>query len=208
MILGAVKNGLEDVYEDARRDYMRRKAASTATTQATLSGAGTGALVGGVSKMLAGGRKPTDIALRALLGALAGGTMAGGSNKVGQEVLGPAEDDEPTPFTTRGAVGGLVGGGAIGAGLGALLGGGKLNGIGKALGGALKIAPDNLLMDQVKRLAAGGNVGKGAAMGGGLLGGVAAFQGADEGMQVDFLRNQALARRRARLQQFADEGIL
>lgn len=204
MFAEAVSSGVNDLYQQARQEYARKRQAQSALQQATLSGAGTGAVLGGMSKLLGGSRDWRAIALRSLLGAGAGAGIAGGSNAVGQELLGPADDSEPTPFTVRGALGGLVGGGLLGAGAGALLGAGKLGRLAAKL-------PDNLITEKLAALASrpGAESAKRAAMlGGAIGGGVSAYQGADEGMQVDFLRNQALARRRRVLDQLASEGAL
>lgn len=151
-----------------------------------LSGGISGGVLGGVGSLFGGGlQKPTDILRSALIGALGGASIAAGSGAVGGAVLGEPGEEEEGAHTTRGAVGGALGGGAIGALAGSTLG---ISKVANALRG--KLGTDNAISRSI-----GNWIGQGGAasarrgaMAGGLgLGAAAAYQGADEGMQMDFI---------------------
>lgn len=150
-------------------------------------------------------------------GATAGALSAplvGAGGAIGQGLMGEPDAEEistDSPWTKRAAIGGLLGGGAIGATLGGLQGAGKLRALSALLGkkinpeirsvirGGIKELPsDNVLVDKFRKLGQKpGTVsaGKGALLGGGILGGLAGYQGMDEGMQADVLA-QELQRRK------------
>lgn len=144
------------------------------TQNAALSGAASGGILGLVGSGLAGGGLKS--ALRAsLLGALTGGAISGAGVGTGTAMLGSPEEDEVNPYTRRG----VLGGGVAGAGMGGLLGAALAKRFLK-----FKAPPPALkaLADQPVRKAAGIGAGAGGAFG--------AYQAGDEGMQVDFIKNE------------------
>lgn len=171
----------------------RRQTAGDAARQATLSGAASGGALGGISALLGGARSKAALLKAALLGAGAGGALAGGTNILGTAIMGEPSEEDATAYTRRGALGGLVGGGLLGAGLGAL-----------AAKGKIRIPGDpNLVSDYFKRLGMGGaGAAKKGAIAGALgLGAAASYQGADEGMQVDAINQELLRRRKEALRE-------
>ncbi len=110
-----------------------------AALKAALSGFAFGAPVGAVGRILGGGKKLSDIMKTALVGGGMGAGAAGGSTLVGSAMLGPPDTrTESSPYTTRGAIGGLVGGGGTGATLGALASTGLLSKIARGTPGLSK----------------------------------------------------------------------
>lgn len=160
----------------------RRSAIADAVKNAALSGAAGGALLGGAGRLLGGARKlPELLKGMAQAGAISGG-LAAGSTGLGSAILGAPTEEESHGFTHRGAVGGAVGGTLLGAGLGAVIGKGLLKAPGR-----------NIVSEYFRGLAKrGGTKGllHGAAAGGIGGGLVAGYQGADEGMQLDFIRSE------------------
>ncbi len=160
-----------------------------ASLAAAKSGGMSAAILGGASSLV-GGRKPwIKVGMDAALAGLGGASLAGGSTYLGSKLMGAPEEGEGG-FTNRAALGGAVAGGALGAGLGGLLGGGKLKWLSKVPGVAEKLAAEgpfnNLVTDQIKKVAKKGAGRTAAALG---LGGAALGGGlaANEGMAVDYL---------------------
>lgn len=179
----------------AHNDRMRgkrRSAIAEAMTSAALSGAAGGALLGGASRILGGTRKFSDLLKGMGTAGAIGGGLAAGSTGIGSAMLGMPDKEESHGFTHRGALGGAVGGTLLGAGLGALAGKGHI-----------KAPGSNLISDYFRNLAKrGGSTGllhgaAAGAVGGGLAAG---YQGADEGMQLDFLRSELEDQKRRKRQ--------
>jgi hypothetical protein len=104
--------------------------------------------------------------------------------------MGAPEPEERQPYTIRSAIGGGLAGAAGGAAAGGLIGSGVSKAAGKAFPGAAKFAAsqlplDNIIIDAIKKR--GGTKGAliGALLGGAGLG----FMAADEGQQLDTIRN-------------------
>ena len=158
--------------------------------QIAASGALTGAGMGGIGKLLGGSRSLPAILGAAGTGAIAGGTAIPGAAYLGEQILGAPGEEDLQPYTARAGIGGALAGGAGGAGLGYLAGSGLsakagsvFPGVAKALKAELPI--DNMLVDWIKR--SGGKKGAllGALLGAGGLG----YLAADEGQQLDTIRN-------------------
>ncbi len=178
--------------------------------ESALSGAFTGSLLGGVGKVLEGAKAPGAIGKAAAgAGALYGG-LAGGANYVGSLLLGqPDPDDAGSPYTTRGTVGGGLGGAAVGAGLGALSASDKFRALAGKAGLAGKM-PDNLIVDAFKLAARpGGRAGllRAALLGGGLGSLAGSYTGADEGMQVDVIQDELRDKRRRAMIEAMNNGL-
>jgi hypothetical protein len=192
-------------YEQRRREGLLEMA-----RDASISGGVTGGVLGGLSKILEGAKRARQIAPAALGGAALMGGVPGGSNILGNLLMGEPDQDDASPYTTRGIAGGLAAGGGLGAGLGALYGSGKLAALARRFPKLAGGAPDNLIIDAFKWAASpGGKAGtRRAAMlggaGGGLMG---AYTGADEGMQVDVIKAEADARRRRLLREALGDGL-
>ena len=152
---------------------------NAATRNAVLSGGASGAAFGLGTALLAR-KKAAQVAMAALAGGGAGGALAGGSTYLGSKLMGAPDTNDPSGFTKRAGLGGAVGGGGIGAILGGLIGG---------TSAGQKLAPD-VLMPYIKSLKGQRGAAIGAAIGALGLGGAAGYKGADEGMQLDFIRNQ------------------
>ncbi len=191
---------MNDAYERAMRKK-RHDDITDAVNESAANGAVTGGLYGAAGKMLAGGRTAGSLLKAGALGAATYAPIAAGTTALGSKIMGAPEEDDPTAFTTRGGIGGLVGGGLVGAGLGALLGSGRLRGLAK-LPFAAKAASlaehelplDNIIVDKLKKWAShpgGASSGKSAALLAAILGGGSGAVGASEGMQLDFARNLA-----------------
>lgn len=195
--------------DEVLADKRRKQAIADATRTATLSGLGSGAVLGGVSSVLGGATSYKDVLKRAAAAALAGGALAGGGTKLGSEIMGVPGPNDLSGYATRAGVGAGVGGAVLGGGLGALLGSKLLS---KSQLGAKLLAKageatglgENVIGRGFNRLThmggqegakRGGLVG---ALGGGTFG---AYQGADEGMQVDFIQAQLDQKRRERMRE-------
>lgn len=150
-----------------------------------LSGAVSGGVLGGAGSLLGGAKSFGSVGKAAALGAGLSAALAGGSGYLGEKVMPNPDPNDPAAFTNRGAVGGALAGGLLGAGAGALLGG--KTGVSRALRKGI--------IDQVGRgvVARGLSKLKSPVAGAGILGGagalIAGYQGADEGMQADYLNN-------------------
>lgn len=148
------------------------------------------------------------------VGAALGAGLAGASGTIGDLILGDPEKGEKNGYTKRGALGGLVAGGALGALGGGLAASGKLGallsktpkvekGLKSLVGKESVFMHPNenfllkaLIKNSENPTAKATLVG---ALGGTALGGAAAAgHGADEGMQADFLTSMAEAERRRR----------
>jgi hypothetical protein len=152
--------------------------------------AASGAVSGGALGALPLLKRGTSIAtgLKSIgTGAAAAAALVGGGAYVGSKILGPVKDDEGAGFTKRAALGGtLAGAAAGGAGvLAARLVKRKLPIIGSPAAGLAKAAEEwrpaaAIAKSPLPVAVAGG------AVAGGVLGGSHA---ADEGQQVDSIRN-------------------
>ncbi len=164
---------------------------------AILSGAVTGGGISAASSALKA-RKLSDILIPALQGALVSGSLAGGSTALGEHLLGEPDDNDLGGHTNRGALGGALGGGTVGGALGAVAGAmpfkakrataAGLDSAGQLLKAGEEGSP--WALRAFKSMAKSGP--KGALIGGALgalgLGGAAAYLGADEGMQLDYIK--------------------
>lgn len=178
---------LEDMMKEREK-----KRIQDATVQAVQSGGLSGALFGGLGSALSGKRSLLKIAGDAALAGLGAGGIAGGATYLGSSLMGAPAEGESGGFTDRALLGGALAGGAAGAGFGGLLGAGKLKWLSKVPGVAAKLETEgplnNIITDQIKKVAKKGpgrtaaalGVG-GAAIGGGL--------GANEGMAIDYLES-------------------
>jgi hypothetical protein len=189
-----------DVYYDAVKKHERDDALKAAKDTAISSGA-YGGLFGALDNMLLGNRSLRGIAMRGLGTGLAAGAVGGGSALLGNAIAGPPSETNPAAYTAQGTLGGALGGGALGAGGGYLLGGGKLAGL-KHLPGASRMGRlareslplDNLIIDYIKKLMANPSHAhglKGAAFLGLMGAGLGGLQGFSAGMDQDTARNMA-----------------
>ncbi len=145
-----------------------------AALKAGASGATSGGIMGLGGSLLSGA--PPKQALRnALMAALAGGTISGVGVGAGTAFLGEPKD-EVNPYTRRGSVGGAGVGGTMGALLGA------------ALAKKYLKAPSKL--QNVEKFFVGKHPALGALIGGAGGAAFGAYQGADEGMQLDALQGE------------------
>lgn len=168
---------------------------------AALSGLASGALAGGAGRLMAGWKDPKAIAKAAAASGLLTGALAGGATGVGGAVLGPPRDDDPTGYAHSGALGGLIGGGAIGATIGHLVGAGKLK------LPHIEGVTNNLVGEKLSALSKVEHGGKlGAILGGAALGLGAGFHGMEEGMQLDAIKNAVNKAKKKRDAQRALEG--
>ncbi len=178
---------LEDMMKE--REKERIKAASL---EAAKSGGISAALMQGAGSLLGGERSIPKLLGKAALTGLGAAGLTGGSTYLGSQIMGAPEEGEPGGYTNRALLGGALAGGALGAGAGALLGSGKLKWLSRVPGVAAEMNREgggilnNLLTDQIKKLAKGGTGRTAAALGlgGAALGGAS---GANEGMAVDYL---------------------
>lgn len=175
----------------------RRSAIADAMRTAALSGLAGGAVLGGAGRLIGGARKFSDV-LKGMgtAGAISSG-LAAGSTGLGSVLMGAPDDDDTSGFTHRGALGGAVGGSLLGAGLGAL-----------ASRGHLRLPVRNLVTDYFKSLAkqGGGKALLHGAAAGAVGGGLAAgYQGADEGMQLDFIRTELAEQKRRKREALMNE---
>ena len=188
-----------------------------AALKAALSGGLTGGAVGGGTRFLlgheAGGiaRAATkaEIAKAALKAGAVGASIGAGSQAVGNSILGtPDENDQGTPYTKRGALGGGLVGGLTGGVLGGMMAGGKLGGISKPLGRigerVAESVPDNIALQYLRKLGANptreGMIA-GAGLGAAVVGLPSAYEGADEGAMMDEVRAQMQEKEREQMKQ-------
>lgn len=150
-----------------------------------LSGGLSGGLLGAAGTVLGGFKKPSELLKSMLIGASAGAGLSAGSGYVGGELLGEPTPDEQGGHTLRGSLGGAVGGTLAGGALGSLAG---LPGVAKRLKPSADSA--NFITKGLSRFLGPGGLGsakRGALIGALGLGAAGAYQGADEGMQMDFI---------------------
>lgn len=154
--------------------------------KAGLSGAASGALLGGGTALLTRGKSLKSALQAAGIGAGAMGALAGGGTAIGNKVLGNADPNDKAAFTKRAAVGGALAGAALG-GAGAIalkrgmLGAKASSAFAK---GAKTWRPLHAIQTSGTPVAAAVGAGAGALYG--------AHQGADEGMMVDAINNSQL----------------
>lgn len=171
--------------EDALKDELLKLVAS---------GALSGGILGASGKLLSGARTVGSIAKGAGLGAGLSGGLTGLSGAIGLGVGGSPSEEEGSGYSKRLGVGGAIAGGLAGAGLGALMG--SKGGRGLALKALQKLGGGDVVREiqrgtsvlgrGVGALKKPGLAAAGLGTGGAAVG---AFQGADEGMQLDFLHN-------------------
>lgn len=163
---------------------------------ATESGGIGGALMGGVGSVLSGGTNLGSILKAAAKGGLAGGAIGGGSQFVGNELMGSPDDGQPGAYGTRGVVGGAIAGGLGGAALGGLLGSGKLNWLSKIAPIEKAVAEsgqtNNIVANKIRKWMAEHGTGAAprvaAALG--ITGaGLGALKGGEEGIDLDYLNS-------------------
>lgn len=183
-------DALYDAMKKKERDSVLESAKKTA-----ISAGEWGSAYGALDALLYGQRSVPKILLRGLGTGLAGAGIGGASSLIGDELLGPANPDDPSAHTKEGAVGGTLGGAALGGTGGYMLGSGKLSGLshlpgaeslGKAAHAALPL--DNLIVDWIKKKMKHPSHGSGLALAGGLglLGAaVGGLHGAEAGMDRD-----------------------
>lgn len=182
---------------------------------AALSGVGSGALMGGAGRFIAGSRKLKEMLKAAAMGGALSGATAGLATGAGTAAMGVPDSDESNAYATRGLTGGALLGGTVGAGIGGALGLkgpgilAKLPKIVKQAGSNLPL--DNMLTDKLLAYAAkpgASSAVKGALLGAGTLGAAASYLGGDEGMQIDLIRDQMNALKRKRAKQRANDAGL
>lgn len=162
-----------------------------------LSGAVSGGVLGGAGSLLSGAKSLGAVGKAAAIGAGLSSALAGTSGYLGEAVMPNPSPDDPAAFTNRGAVGGALAGGLLGAGAGALLG--SKSGVGRAI--------QKKIIDNVGRgvVARGITKLKKPLLGAGILGtagaAIGGYQGADEGMQADYLNNLRQAEKRKLLKE-------
>jgi hypothetical protein len=177
--------------------------------------AGGGVLTGGQALLGSGTRTLKNVASAAGKGALVSSLLAGTAGLTGDLILGAPKPNETDGNSSRGGIGGLVGGGLVGAGIGGLAASGKLGGLVSRIGktgkrgeqiakGLASVLPkDNMVVDKFKSWGADPTKTKtmlGAMLGSGLGGGSSAFLGLDEGMQADLLQSKAREYRKKKVQ--------
>ena len=144
------------------------------------SGALSGGIVGGVGSLLSGAKSLGTVGKAAGIGSALAGGLAGLSGTVGLGALGSPDPEDGSGYTKRLGLGGALAGGLADAGAGALM----------AIPGLRKYAASKLggglLSKGVSALKGGAPAAAALGAGGALVGG---YQAADEGMQMDFLRN-------------------
>lgn len=170
-------------YSDEMRD---------AAIQAALAGAGSGALYGLGARLLGGSKAATVAQLMkaAGIGAATGGSFAGGSTLLGSSIMGPPEEEDPSAYTKRASLGGLLGGGAIGAIAGGMASRGKVK-IPAKVPGFIRD-----YFKQLRAMPAREAVLKGSLAGAGALAIPATYYASDEGVGADFINNELKAQAR------------
>ena len=187
-----------DAYEEELRKR-RRDQESSAVGEAARSAGLWGGLGGAAYQLVNGNRSIPSVLLRGLGSAAIAAPAAAGATAIGNALLGSPKSDDPAAYTTRGALGGGLGGALLGSGVGYLLGSGRLRGLAhlpfaeKAAESVKKVLPiDNLITDRLRSWASMGSHANGlksAGLLGGALGGFGAMTGSSEGMGVDAIRN-------------------
>jgi len=145
------------------------------TASAAISGGISGAGLGGLS-ILRRGASAKGAALAALkLGALSSGVVGGGT-WVGSKLIGEPRVGEGAPITKRAAIGGALAGAVVGGGAGLFLRNSQF---------MKKAATSWRPAHWITQAPVWGS----GLVGAGVGGGIGALQGADEGQQVDSIRN-------------------
>ncbi len=167
------------------------------------SGAISGAILGGGGSLLGGAKSLGSVGKAAALGAGLSGGLAGLSGGLGLGIMGSPEEQERSGYSKRLGVGGAIAGGLAGAGIGALMGASKK---GSLLGKGARYAKAGVMNalgrgTAAKALDKIGSKSTGAIVGGLGLGGLGAYQGVDEGMQMDFLSNMSREQKEKLLRQ-------
>lgn len=169
-----------------------------AVMDATKTGGISGAVTGGIGSVLTGGKSIGSILRAATAGGLAGGAIGGGSQMVGNSIMGSPEPGDAGAYGTRGAIGGAVAGGLGGIALGALLGQGRLKALShfgpikralaKEGGGAL----NNIATDKIRQWmqAQGTKATPRIAAALGFAGaGIGGWKGGEEGIDLDYIKS-------------------
>lgn len=144
------------------------------------SGALSGGVIGSVGSLVGGAKGFGPVGKAAAVGAGLSGGLAGLSGGIGLKAFGSPSEEDGSGYTKRLGAGGAAAGGLAGLGTGALMSiPGVRNILASKLGGGL-------LSKGVKALKGGIPAAATLGVGGAAVG---AYQGADEGMQMDFIRN-------------------
>lgn len=144
------------------------------------SGALSGGVIGGVGSLVGGAKGFGPVGKAAAVGAGLSGGLAGLSGSIGLKAFGSPSEEDGSGYTKRLGAGGAAAGGIAGAATGAMMGIPRLrNFLASKLGGGL-------LSKGVAALKGGVPAAATLGVGGAAVG---AYQGADEGMQMDFIRN-------------------
>lgn len=165
--------------------------------KALLSGGMSGGLLGAASHAI-GSAKPTmgSLLKAGLIGAGVGSGISGGSTAIGSTLMGAPSDDERSGYTRRAALGGALAGGLGGATLGGLAATGHI--------GLPAKAPE-LMKEYIRNIAKSPNaLLKGAGVGAALGAIPLAYYAADEGMQLDFLKNEMLEAKKRKIRDAYD----
>jgi hypothetical protein len=154
--------------------------------KAGLSGAASGALLGGGTALLTRGKSLKSALQAAGIGAGAMGALAGGGTAIGNKVLGNPDPNDRAAFTKRAAVGGALAGAALGGAGAIALKRGMLGAKASSAftKGAKTWRPLHAIQTSGTPVAAAVGAGAGSLYG--------AHQGADEGMMVDAINNSQL----------------
>lgn len=165
-----------------------------------MSGGGMGAYSGALGRF----RRASDVIKPALTGAATGGGLSATAGYVGEDILGPPGEDEASPNTVRGGLGGMI----IGAGAGAVGGAAVGSGLGNKV--VNKMIPDeeNLIRKGLENLQS-----KGRLRGAGKLGLIGAPLGAimlgnsesGKGITLDVAHNEIKSRRQKQEQEENDK---
>lgn len=165
---------------DARFEFSKKeKRQMNPYVMAGLSGAASGAALG-ILPLLRRGVSLKTALRTAAGGAAVGGSVVGGGSLLGSGILGDPDNKEGAAFTKRAAVGGAIVGGTLGAAGGLVAR--RVPVVRKQVG---KLAREWRPAQWIKK---SGPV-KAAAIGGVAGGGYGLASGADEGQQVDSIRN-------------------
>ncbi len=165
---------------DARFEFSKKeKRQMNPYVMAGLSGAASGAALG-ILPLLRRGVGVKTALRTAAGGAAAGGAIVGGGSLLGSAILGDPDKKEGAAFTKRAAVGGAIVGGTLGVAGGLVAR--RVPVVRKQVG---KLAKEWRPAQWIKKA---GPI-KAAALGGVAGGAYGAATGADEGQQVDSIRN-------------------
>jgi len=144
------------------------------------SGGVSGGLIGGVGSLLGGAPTLRAAGKAAAIGSALSGGLAGLSGAIGLKALGSPSEEDGSGYTKRLGAGGAIAGGLSGAALGSLMAIPSVrNVVASKLGGGLISRGIKNMKGVAAPMA---SVGAGGAA-------IGAYQGSDEGMQMDFIRN-------------------